>query len=224
MRMDRMNTIKVMIADDHAILRDGIRALLSSSKDIQIVAEAEDGREAVSQTLIHSPNVVLMDISMPMMDGLEATRRIVKRLPTARVIVLTQHSNREYVLAAIKAGAAGYIPKRALGSDLVDAVRTVHRGDSYLYPSVAPALVEGYLEQIDVGVTSYDRLSGREREVLQLVAEGRVGRQIAETLKVSIKTVYGHINHIMKKLNTRNRAELVKYAIRNGVVPMIDAR
>ena len=219
-----MNTVKVLIADDHAMMRDGIRALLDIQSDMEIIGEAGDGREAVSQALSLGPNVVLMDISMPRLDGLEATRRIVKKLPAAKVLMLTQHSRREYVLAAINAGAAGYLPKRALGSELIDAVRTVHRGDSYLYPSVAPALVEAYLEQRDSAIASQDNLTAREREVLQLVVEGRVGRQIAATMQISLKTVYGHIDHVMKKLNTKNRAELVKYAIRSGIVPVADLK
>jgi len=211
-----MDKIKILVVDDHAIMRDGIRALLSLHDDIEIVGEAAEGREAIDKAREFAPDVIVMDIAMPGMDGLEATRRIRKRSPVAKVIVLTQYDNKEYVLSVIKAGAAGYVPKRALGSELVSAIRAVHRGDSFLYPSAAAALIEGYRQQAEA--EPYDRLTEREREILKLVADGHTSREIADMLFISLKTVLGHRAKIMEKLDLHNRAELIKYAIRKGLV------
>jgi len=208
--------------DDHAIMRDGVRALLSLQDDIEIVGEAADGREALTQALELRPDVVLMDIAMPGLDGLEATRRIARKLPATKVLVLTQHDNREYVLTAIKAGASGYVPKRALGSELVTAVHAVHRGDSFLYPSVASVLIEGYRRgdnNIDAG---FSGLTAREREILKLIAEGHTSREIGEILEISLKTVQGHRTRIMSKLDLHNRTELIKYAMRKDLVSLED--
>ncbi len=213
-----MDKIRILIVDDHAIMRDGIRALLSLHGDIEIVGEASDGREAIEKVAELMPDVVIMDIGMPGMDGLEATRRIIKKLPKTRVLVLTQHNNREYILSAIKAGATGYVPKRALGSELVSAIRTVQKGESFLYPSAAAALIEDYLHQADE--EPYDRLTDREREVLKLIAEGHTSREIAAMLYISLKTVLGHRTKIMEKLNIHNRTELIKYAMRKGLVSL----
>ncbi|MDO8568084.1 MAG: response regulator transcription factor [Dehalococcoidales bacterium] len=211
-----MDKIRILIVDDHAIMRDGIRALLSLHSDIEIVGEASEGKEAIEKAVELLPDVVVMDIAMPEMDGLEATRRILKKSPKTKVLVLTQHDNREYVLSAIKAGATGYVPKRALGSELVSAIRTVQKGDSFLYPSAAAALIEDYLHQVDE--EPYDRLTDREREVLKLIAEGHTSREIAAMLFISLKTVLGHRTKIMEKLDIHNRTELIKYAMRKGLV------
>jgi len=152
------------------------------------------------------------------MDGLEATRRIRKKSPEVKVLVLTQHDNKEYILSAIKAGAAGYVPKRALGSDLVSAIRTVYKGDSFLYPSAAAALIDSYLHQAEE--EPYDRLTAREREILKLIAEGHTSREIAGILFISLKTVLGHRTKIMEKLDLHNRTELIKYAMRKGLIKM----
>ncbi len=213
-----MDKIKILVVDDHAIMRDGIRALLDLHDDIEIVGEASEGKEAIEKTRELMPDVVVMDIAMPGMDGIEATRRIRKRNPTAKVLVLTQYDNKEYVLSVIKAGAAGYVPKRALGSELVSAIRTVHKGDSFLYPSVAAALIEDYRRQTEV--EPYDRLTEREREILKLIAEGHTSREIANMLFVSVKTVQGHRMKIMEKLDLHNRTELIKYAMRKGLVSL----
>jgi len=211
-----MGKIRILVVDDHAIMRDGIRALLSMHDDIDIVGEASEGKEAVEKAQELVPDVIVMDIAMLGMDGLEATRRIMKKNPKVKVLILTQHSNKEYVLSAIKAGAAGYVPKRALGSELVSAIRAVHERGGFLYPSAATVLIESYRE---IEATEpYDTLTARERETLKLIAEGYTSRRIAEMLFISVKTVLGHRAKIMEKLNFHNRTELIKYALRKGLV------
>ncbi len=213
-----MNRIKVLIVDDHAIMRDGIKALLSLHDDFEIVGEASEGKEAIDKSNELEPDIIVMDIGMPSMDGLEATRRIRKKNPKVKVLVLTQHDNKEYILSAVKAGVAGYIPKKALGSDLVSAIRSVYRGDSFLYPSATSALIEGYLRQVED--EPYDRLTEREREVLKLIAEGHTSREIADMLFINLKTVLGHRTKLMDKLDIHNRSELIKYALRRGLINM----
>jgi DNA-binding NarL/FixJ family response regulator len=214
-----MDKIKVLLVDDHAIMRDGIRALLSLQDDIEIVGEASEGKEAIEKTRLLYPDVVVMDIAMPGMDGLEATRRITKQYPKTKVLVLTQYDNKEYILSAVKAGSAGYVPKRALGSELVSAIRAVYRGDSYLYPSAAMALVEDYRQQ-SKSTDPYDQLTPREREILKLIAEGHTSREVANLLFISLKTVMGHRTKIMEKLGLKNRTELIKYAMRKGLLTL----
>ncbi len=213
-----MNKIKLLVVDDHAILRDGIRALLDLYDDIEIVGEAPEGKEAIKKAQDLMPDVVIMDIAMSGMDGLEATRRIRKQSPKVKVLVLTQHDNKEYILSAIKAGAAGYIPKRALGSELASAIRAVYKGNSFLYPSATTALIEDYLRQVEE--EPYDRLTNREREILKLIADGHTSREIADMLFISLKTVLGHRTKIMEKLDIHNRTQLIKYAMRKGLVSM----
>jgi DNA-binding NarL/FixJ family response regulator len=213
-----LNKLRILVVDDHAVLRDGIRAMLGLHDDIEIVGEASDGRQAVEKAQELDPDVVLMDLAMPEMDGMEATRRIIKKNPKVKVLVLTQHDNKEYILSAIKAGALGYVPKRALGSELVTAVRAVHRGDSFLYPSAATALIQDYLHQVDE--EPYNDLTGREREILKMIAEGNTSREIADKLVISLKTVLGHRTQIMKKLGIHNRTELIKYSLRKGLITM----
>ncbi len=212
-----MDKIKVLLVDDHAIMRDGIRALLSLDNDIEIIGEAGEGKEAIEKAQKLLPDVIIMDIAMPGMDGLEATRRILKLNPKAKVLVLSQYDDKEYILSAIKAGSAGFIPKRALGSELVSAIHAVNRGESFLYPSAAAALIKDYREQAH-HADIYDTLTPREREVLKLIAEGHTGKEIAGMLFISLKTVMGHRSKIMEKLGLRNRTELIKYAMKKGLL------
>lgn len=213
-----MSKIKVLIVDDHVIFREGIRSLLPGFEDIEIVGEATNGKEAIEKASQLSPQVVLMDITMPVMSGLEATRRIQKECPDARVLVLTQHEDSEYILSMIKAGAKGYISKTANASELVSAIRTIHQGASYLYPSAATALVEEYLLRAGGEKDEYERLTDREREVLQLVAEGYTNREIADKVFISVKTVLRHRTNIMEKLGFHNRTELIRYAMSKGLI------
>jgi len=216
-----MSKIRVLIVDDHALFREGMRALLQSYDDLEIVGEATDGREAIEKVGELSPQVVLMDIAMPVMSGIEATRRICKETPGVRVLVLTQYdAEAEYILSMLRAGAKGYISKTATGLELVSAIRTVHNGEAFLYPSAATTLVGEYLTRTQGDKSDYERLTDREREILQLVAEGRTNREIADTLSLSIKTVLKHRTNIMDKLGFQNRTQLIKYAISKGLVEM----
>jgi DNA-binding NarL/FixJ family response regulator len=220
-----MAKIRVLIADDHAIMREGIRALLVLHDDIEVVGEAADGRQAIETARELTPDVIIMDIAMPLMDVLEATRRIHKQSPNIKILILTQHENKEYVLSSIKAGAAGCLSKKAVASELVSAIHSVQKGDSFLYPSAARALMEGYrqLTEADtVHADHYERLTDREREVLKLVAEGHTNQEIAELLDLTVKTVLGYRTRIMEKLDIHNRTELVKYAIRKGLITVDD--
>jgi len=217
-----MKRIRVLIADDHALLRDGIRALLSIYDDIEVVGEAEDGLEAIEKAGELNPDVVLMDIAMPRLGGLEATLELRQRRYPTKVLVLTQYDNKGYIFTMLKAGAAGYILKKAAGTELVSAIRAVHSGESFLHPAVAKAVVDRYVaERAGEGPESlYEQLSDREKEVLKLLAEGRSNREIAELLSLSAKTVMAHRANIMEKLDIHNRTELVKFAIRVGLVDL----
>jgi DNA-binding NarL/FixJ family response regulator len=215
-----MKKIRVLITDDHAIVRDGICALLALTEDIEAVGEATNGREALDRVKKLTPDVVLMDIAMPLMDGLEATRRIHKESPHTKVIVLTQYEDREYVLPVIEAGASGFVSKTAASSELTSAIRSVYRGDSFLSPSIARLLVEDYREMAKVGRSQdvSEQLTDREREILKLLAEGHSTRDIARMLVLSPKTVERHKTNLMGKLDIHNRLDLFKYALRKGII------
>jgi two-component system response regulator NreC len=215
-----MEKIRVLVVDDHTIVRDGIRALLGLAGDIEVVGEAENGREALEKVRELVPDVVLMDVAMPTMDGLEATRRIHREFPQTKVLALTQYDDREYVFSVVEAGAQGFISKTAASAEVVSGIRAVYRGDSFLSPSVARLLVEHYREGASVrrGQDPYGQLTDREREVLKLLAEGYSGQEIAEILVISPKTVEGHKTNLMSKLDIHNRIDLVKYALRKGII------
>jgi two-component system response regulator NreC len=211
----------VLLAEDHTIVRKGLRALLDDEADIEVVGEAQDGREALQMVDRLRPDVVLMDISMPALNGLEATRQIKARLSDARVLVLTRHANEEYVYQILRAGASGYVVKQAAPTELVLAIHAVYRGDTFLSPSISGKVVEEYVRRAEAMVSSkdsYDRLTPREREVLQLIAEGHTGPEIAEMLHVSVKTVGHHRTNLMDKLDIHSTAGLTQYAIRKGVI------
>jgi DNA-binding NarL/FixJ family response regulator len=209
--------IRLLLVDDHAILRDGLRALLSYYPDVEVVGEAEDGLQAIQAVDSLSPDVVLMDIAMPGMNGLEATRRIRQSHPDTRILVLTQYDDQRYVLPFVRAGVSGYVIKRALGSDLINAVRTVAKGESFLYPSVASTVLEELRQPSGADRETASPLTSREEEILRRVAAGETSRQIARALKLSAKTVEWHRGKVMNKLGLRSVAELVRYAIEHGL-------
>ncbi len=217
-----MGKIRVMICDDHTILREGIRLLLNSQPDIEVVAEAVDGREAVEKARTVKPDVILMDIAMPFLNGLEATKQIRRDNPSARVLVLTMYESDEYVAQMLEAGAAGYVLKKVAGSELVYALRAVYQGEAFLYPSITKRLVEDYLRRVESGQErdTFDGLTDREREVLQLIAEGHTNKEIADMLNLSVRTVQNHRAHIMEKLGMHDRGELIKYAIQKGIIEL----
>src|SRR5437868_12110968 len=209
--------IRVMLVEDHNLVRAGIRAVIDGQSDIQVIAEATEGREAIRLARANCPDVAVVDVAMPGMSGIDATREIRRLCPQTQVVILTAHDNEEYFFQTLKAGAVGYVLKKAAASDLIAAIEAASKGEPYLYPSVARLLVSDYLQRAPERET-FEPLSDREREVLRLVAEGKTNRQIADTLFLSIKTVQTHRDHIMKKLRMHDRTELVKYAIRKGLI------
>ena len=212
--------IKILLADDHTILRAGLKMMLNAQPDMEVVGEAQDGRQAIAETHRLHPDIVLMDITMPDMNGIEATRQIKKLVPDAKVLVLTMHENDEYVFQALRAGASGYMLKEAADTELISALHIISSGQFYLSPIAQSVMVGDYLQRVRAGEErdSYSSLTEREREILKLVAEGYTNNQIAERLVISPKTVDTHRTHIMDKLNLHSRAELVKYAMRRGLL------
>ena len=213
-----MNDIKVLLVDDHSIMRDGIRALLGNSQDIEIVGEANDGEEALVKTRELVPDVIIMDIAMPGLNGLEATRIIKKENSGVKILILTQYDSKHYVLAALKAGASGYLPKRALGTELITAIRVLFCGDSYLHHSIASVLMDHYQNQRNENQDPFDSLTPRQREILKLIAEGHTCKEIAAEVYISPKTVHGHRAGIMEKLGLHNNSELIKYVLHKGLL------
>jgi len=210
--------IRVLLADNHTLVRAGLRALLQNIEGIQVVAEAGDGREALHLIAVHQPDLVLMDIAMPEMNGLEATAHVVKEFPQVRVMILSMHANEEYVLQALRSGAMGYVLKDAGISELELAVRAIVRGETYLSPAVSKHVVADYVRRVSSEPSSLEQLTSRQREILQLIAEGRTTKEIADLLYVSVKTVETHRLQLMKRLNIHDIAGLVRYAIRMGLV------
>ena len=213
-------SLRILIADDHTVVRDGLRAVLEQQPDLRVVAEACDGRECVRLAEEKSPDVVIMDIAMPNMNGMEATRRIVASNPRIGVVVLSMHQDESYVLGALKAGAKAYILKDSARTDVIDAVRATSRGESYLTRKISRMLQEDYvLDMQSRGVgDSYDMLTDREREVLQLVAEGKANKEVAALLHISLTTVETHRAHILQKLGLHSVPELILYAMRRGII------
>ena len=214
-----MPRTRILIADDHAIVRDGVRALLSLADDMEVVGEAPGGQEAIDLAVSLEPDLILMDIAMPGLGGLEATIEIRKRVPRARIIVLSQYGDPEYVKRFLKAGVSGYMLKKAAGADLVSAIRAVVRGGLVLDPEGArDAVSETGAPREAEAPDAYDSLTDREKQVLKLVAEGRSNKEVASMLNISVKTAMSHREHVMVKLNLHNRTELIRFALRNGVI------
>ena len=210
--------IRVLIADDHMLVRDGVRALLSTADDIEVVAEAGDGREATDRARETLPDVVLLDIAMPGLGGLEAVPLIQREAPRARILILTQYEHADYVRRFLRLGVAGYVLKKAAGAELISAIRAAHRGGLVLDPAIAREALkepEGGTEPTD---DPYESLTDRERQVLKLVAEGRSNKEIASLLEISVKTAMTHREHVMQKLNLHNRTDLTRFAMRRGII------
>lgn len=213
--------IRVLLADDHAIVRDGLRSLLAEYRDIEVIGQATDGPEAVRKSRELKPDVVVMDIAMPHLNGIEATRRILKDCPDCRVLILSQYEDNEHVLEALEVGAAGYLLKRAAGAELAEGIRAVGQGGVVLHPMAARLVVDAYLRCQAAGrASSYERLTDREREVLILVAEGYTNQQIGEMLRISPKTVDSHRTSLMAKLDLHSTAEVIKYALRQQLIDL----
>lgn len=214
-----MNRIRVLLADDHTILRDGIRALLDDQADIEVIGEAEDGLSTVKMVAKLKPDVVIMDIAMPMLNGLEATRQIQRDYPQVKVLILTMHENEEYIRQVLAAGALGYVLKDAAAHDLLGAIRAVQRGEAVLSPAITRLVIEDYLRWGDIRpADTSNGLTPREREILQLIAEGYTNKEIAEILSLSVKTIQSHRSNLMSKLDLHDRGELIKYAIQKKII------
>ena len=214
-----MSKIRVLMVDDHAILREGLRALLSYYDDVEMVGEALDGTEGLERVKELQPDVVLMDIAMPGMNGLEATRRIHEQYPQIRVLILTQHEDPQYVLPLLQAGASGFVTKRALGNDLINALRVVARGETFLVPTAATAVVEEMRRRGEEPTPdSSESLTPRELEILKHIVDGKTNAQIAAALSISVKTVEWHRSNLMSKLDVHSIADLVRYAIEHEMM------
>ena len=206
--------IRILLADDHSVVRQGFKLLLGQQPDVEVIGEAGDGAEAVRKALELKPNVIIMDIAMPNLNGVEATRRIMEANPDARILILSMHKDAVYVRETLRAGAKGYLLKEAIDHDLMRAVRAVAAGDGFLSPEVSGTVLSEYQQTED----PFDQLTARERQVLQLLAEGKVAKEIASELDISIYTVDAHRGRIMKKLALKSSTELVRYAMRKGLI------
>ena len=215
-----MKAIRILLADDHTVVRKGLRLLLENEPGFQVIADAATGREAVSLAEQHEPEVVIMDIAMPLLNGIEAARQIVGKVPRAAIVFLSMHSDESYVLRALKAGARAYLLKDSAEQDLINAVRAVSEGKAFFSPAISKMLVEDYVRQMEERKVedSYELLTTREREILQLLAEGKNNKDVANLLNLSLYTVETHRANIFQKLNLHSGAELILYAIRKGVI------
>src|SRR4030065_1958457 len=218
----KMSKTRVLIADDHALMREGIIAFLKFYDDIEIVGEASNGLEAIEKAEKLKPGVIIMDISMPELGGIEATLEIKKRMPAVKILILTQYSDKEYVSRLLKAGVSGYILKQAVGTDLISAIRAAANGESYLYSSIATNVISGYLgKSSEISVEDpYEKLTDREKQVLKLIAEGHSHKEVANLLDISAKTVIAHQTNISEKLDLHSRAALIKFAITKGIIKL----
>ena len=215
-----MAEIRILLADDHHVMRDGLRLLLERQPDMEVIGEAGDGRDTVKLAQEQNPDVVVMDIAMPNMNGIEATRRIVSKNPRTGVVILSMHHDESYVIRSLKAGALGYLLKDSVKADLIDAIRAVSEGRSFFSPKVSKILQEDFMRLFESREVedSYDLLTDREREILQLVAEGKTNKEIAGLLNVSLYTVDTHRTHILQKLNLHSVPEVILYAVRKGII------
>jgi DNA-binding NarL/FixJ family response regulator len=215
-----MKPIRILLADDHTVVRKGLRMLLESQPGLTVVAEAADGRAAISMAEQETPDVVVMDVAMPMLNGIEAARQITAKLPQVAVVFLSMHSDESYVLKALKAGARGYLLKDSAEHDLIQAVRAVTQGKSFFSPAIGKMMVEDYMRELQERQIedTYELLTTREREVLQLLAEGKSNKEVAAVLNLSLYTVETHRGNILQKLNLHSGAELILYAMRKGVI------
>ena len=215
-----MSAVRILLADDHVVMRSGLRLLLERQPNLQVVCEAADGQEAVRLAAAEKPEVVIMDIAMPHLNGVEATRQIVTRNPETAVVILSMHSDESYVLRSLKAGARAYLLKDSAEADLIAAIRAIQGGKSFFSPGVRRILTEDYMHQLaKLGVEdTYELLTPREREVLQLVAEGKSNKEVANLLNLSLYTVETHRTHILQKLNLHSVPELILYAVRKGII------
>jgi two-component system response regulator NreC len=215
-----MKRLRILLADDHIVMRTGLRALLERQPNLEVVGESENGRETAELAASLRPDVVVMDIGMPMLNGIEATKTIVTQSPTTAVVILSMHADESYVMRALSAGARGYLLKDSAAADLIGAIQAVSQGKSFFSPKVSRILAEDYVRVLKQkgAVDTYDLLTSREREILQLLAEGKANKEIATDLNISTYTVETHRSHILQKLSLHNSAELVLYAVRKGII------
>ena len=210
--------IKVLVVDDHQLFREGIVTLLSSSENIEVIAQAEDGQEAIEKVKLVKPDVVLIDIAMPRMNGIDATKKIKSQMPEVKIIILSMHLEKEYVKGVLEAGADGYLVKNCTYLQLTDAIQSVYGGKKYLSQDITDQVISGYLSPADAKELEYDKLSEREKEIFLMFTEGRSTREIGDILFISVKTVNTHKQNILEKLQLKSTADIVKYALKNGLI------